>query len=362
MRFFILFFTLLFSNSFFANDGAYYTAGNQLIPIQEAQVKVVKEVLKLTRIIEKGEDYILVKVAYVFYNPTEKKNILVGFEAPSPYGDVVKLSVDGGHPYISDFTVEMNNSFLKFKKAIVSRDNYYVNNKIQERTKNEILNDDSFFYVYHFNAVFKPGVNTITHNYKFKAAGSVMSSYNVDYILTAANRWANKQIDDFTLIIDMGVEEAFSIKKTFFNSKDDWRVDDGRSVDFFKGITNFVTNTGNIVFKKKNFKPKGELHLTSMTGAVKNNCSIFNYKECNLLKEEYFVNNMTTVSDDENSFKILRNMPFAVRGYVFKTPIIRKYYLTQAWYKPDANYRAKLSDLNFDEKEWLSFVRRNKWE
>ncbi len=58
--------------------------GNQLIPLVESDISIQKEVLIVKRI---EDDYLQITVAYVFYNPKEAKELLVGFEAPSPEGD-----------------------------------------------------------------------------------------------------------------------------------------------------------------------------------------------------------------------------------------------------------------------------------
>jgi Ca2+-binding RTX toxin-like protein len=64
-----------------ANDGVYYASGNQLIPINETDISVKKEVLTITRV----GDHVEVTVYYEFFNPGKPKDLLVGFEAPAPY-------------------------------------------------------------------------------------------------------------------------------------------------------------------------------------------------------------------------------------------------------------------------------------
>lgn len=49
-----------------ANDSAYFTSGNQLIPLGETNISVKKEILSITI----GDDsYADVDVYYEFYNP-----------------------------------------------------------------------------------------------------------------------------------------------------------------------------------------------------------------------------------------------------------------------------------------------------
>ena len=85
MRIVLSLFILLLSQCLYANDGAFYASGNQLIPISETEISVQKEVLKIKKLDNK---YIQVSVYYEFFNPGNAKEIIVGFEAMSPNGDV----------------------------------------------------------------------------------------------------------------------------------------------------------------------------------------------------------------------------------------------------------------------------------
>ncbi len=369
-KIFIILYLAFLSINVFANDGAFFASGNQLIPISETEVCITKEILTIVR---KEDGYIYVTVDYTFNNPSSEKSILVGFEAPSPSGDVDGYPVNGRHPYIKNFKVMMNNVLLNYKAAIVNEETYYINGKINAKTEAQVIDEDfntnnpEFYYVYYFNAVFKKGINKIVHTYRIKTSGSVMENYTFDYILTAATRWANKQIDDFTLNIDMGKEESFNIRNTFFSKNDKWVVDNGRSMQS-KGIynnyslTKFITLSGGISFSMKDFVPKGELYITSPRDF---SFDSFNFKEQNLPKIIKYGDvkyPSPTKSNNEKSYKILRNLPFAIRGYVFKTTYIQNYYLSQKWYKPNPKYKARLEDLSAKERQWLNEVNYNKWE
>ncbi len=363
---------LLFATCFhliaFANDGAYYASGNQLIPITETQISISKEVLNIVKKTDSSGDYVYVTVDYTFYNPGLEKKILVGFEAPSPTGDVDGYPKNGAHPYISKFNVKMNGKMLKFKASIVNTENYYVNNEIDAKTEKEVIdkdfntNDPEFYYVYYFDANFKSGINKITHTYRFDISNSILHNYYFDYILTAANRWKNNQIDDFTLNIHMGPNEGFSLKNTFFKNKNEWLVQNGRSL-YSGDLTKFITHTGSISFKRKNFRPSGELYLYSISGLMKNSYMSFDYSRHNLPNRINVGEEETpTNSVDENSFKVLRNLPFAIRGYVFKTKFIQDYYLSQSWYKPNSKDKANLETLAIDENNWLKIVKLKEWD
>lgn len=223
----LIVFMILFANvRLFANDGAFYALGNQLIPISETNISVQKEILTLKKV---NNNFIEVMVFYEFYNPDKAKTITVGFEAMSPEGDVDGAPKRGQHPFMHDFTVVLNNQPLKYEVAVVEDSLYNKKVKIasinlKKFSGNKSGNSVDFFYVYHFEALFKKGVNIIKHTYRYDVSGSIDYNYDFEYVLTAANRWGNKKIDDFTLIIVNGNFETFSISKSFFKHASEWII------------------------------------------------------------------------------------------------------------------------------------------
>ncbi|MFT5823960.1 MAG: hypothetical protein ACI8ZM_005226 [Crocinitomix sp.] len=363
MRILVLF-LCLHVTQLLANDGAFYTNENQLIPIVESTISVKKEVLSIQRI-ENG--YVRVTVSYIFDNPGIPKEILVGFEAPSPAGDVNGTPINGRHPYISNFSVVMNGLPIVYETAIVNEKEYYKNDAIQSLTEDEakgehfVENDPDFYYVYHFDAPFKKGLNTIQYTYNFKMSTSVMEYYSFGYILTAANRWANNGIDDFTLIIDLGDFQNFFLSKTFFKDQSEWSFD-GKMLEmdenlppyleYYKESMEVFCNHGPLVFTEKDFHPNGELNISAVINMQAIDMKAFDSASHNLpfdLQSSAFISK----SISESAYKILRNLPYARRGYVFKTAFIRNFYETQKWYQPNPNYISSVDDLTTEEKKWL---------
>ncbi len=346
-----------------ANDGVYYTSGNQLIPIVETRISVKKEILNIKRV---GRDF-LVCVYYEMYNPDEARDLEVGFEANSPGGEREgSLPLNGRHPYIYEFTVNMNEVNQDYKVAIVENDKYYKDGKYiaAEWPKKDNGNaDDEIFdynYVYHFKAHFKKGLNKIIHTYRFASAGSVENAYDLDYVLTAAMRWGNKQIDDFTLNIDVGDFQTLYIDKTFFKSFSDWvligkgkSMDKDSSNDYHRNHSAFYIQKGTLYFHKTNFKTTSELSLYALWPHAENNwenIDTFNVKIHQLV---FPVINQPVYAKDETSLKILKNLPYARRGYVFKTKELQDYFSKMSWYSPDPAYIATLSELTDEEQKWL---------
>lgn len=352
----LLILLILSGYSVFANDGAFFAKGNQLIPINETDITVKKEILTLKKI---RNQFIEVTVYYEFFNPKEDKKITVGFEAFSPNGDVDGAPKNGKHPYMRDFTVELNNSILKYDVAYVSDSLYNKNGTIKSLDLakfdgNKSGNNVDFFYVYHFEANFKKGLNIVKHTYNYDLSGSIDYNYDFEYVLTAANRWANKQIDDFTLIIDNGEFETFSINKTFFKNSDEWLINGIGKTEDIKGSKNafvesdalkFHLQKGNIIFQKKNFKINGDLFVYAQ--------NYWGNQDLEYIPFSYYQEDKIAKPKNDLQRKILKNLPFARRGYVFQNQDLNQFYKKMDWYIPNPNYQPNPEILIDGEKKWI---------
>lgn len=332
MRITLILLLTLFSCACMANDGSYKMSGNQLIPVSNSDIAIRKEILTIKKI---GND-LQVTVDYTFFNYGNAANIIVGFEAYSPEGDATIMPKKGQHPYMRDFNVMMNNQRLSYQVAYVSDTNYRQDNTIRSRPLKEILKDleegdPGFFYVYHFKAPFSKGENRIIHTYTYELNSFVMHYWNFDYVLTAANRWKNGIIEDFTLILDLGDYEAFQVPRTFFKSNSEWQIS-GKGIltsgynedsEVEKYTLHAHMHTGRLIFQKKNFHPGSDLHVFSPRYLDHRN---FRPDDgtlpINLRPEEctYFE------YADEKTLRLLRNYPFARKGYVFKNPQLSAFY------------------------------------
>lgn len=376
-----------------ANDGVFYAEGNQLIPISETDIRVQKEVLTLNRI----GDIIQVNVYYEFYNPVGEKEVLVGFEAEEPdvYINETSIKMFPEHPYLRNFKVVMNGEPMSFEVAqvshydkngkYVSNPQYYVDGKIQNAglwTNAEDGDEgpvDHPLYVYHFNAKFRPGLNIIQHTYDFDISfernGFTSEFY---YILTAANRWANHQIDDFTLYVNMADHTSFHISPRFFKSAAEWEIQG--TGKYTIGINPYQVSSdsiyfhmqhGNIRFHKENFHPDGELFITfdypwGLWSIIDpDNIESFNtesYIDSRKIQYEPFIKDYCSerraIYKDlftEGQRRILRNLPFAYRGYIFKSKELQDFFESTAWYIPDPDYQADMETLTDEERQWVEF-------
>ena len=348
-----LFFILCFYGFFtegYTNDGAFYMAGNQLIPINETDISVKKEILY----IKKTEEFAEVSVYYEFFNPKDEKEIIVGFEAGIPLGDAGFSPVNGHHPYMFDFTVSLNGNFLPYQIAFVKNSTYTKNHKIQnidpKSLDNDVIGDElDFQYVYHFKAKFKKGKNIVKHTYRYKLSRGVCYYYDFNYVLTAANRWANKQIDDFTLILDMDDFQTASIRKTFFKNTNEWTFNGIGKITENPDYTNFYIQQGILVFEKKNFVPKGELSVEEESSYCREAGS--NQKFIFSLGKNRELGDPTEKTPEEK--RIIRNLPFARRGYIFKDKTLQDVFKTEDWYQPNPSYVPEVEALTEEEKQLI---------
>lgn len=54
--------------------------------------------------------------------------------------------------------------------------------------------------------------------------------------------------------------------------------------------------------------------------------------------------------------RIVRNIPYALRGYDFKNKEIRAWFDRQEWYKVNKNYVASNESLTAGERKWLKYI------
>ena len=88
------------------------------------------------------------------------------------------------------------------------------------------------------------------------------------------------------------------------------------------------------------------------TGAFVNNYSpnafliVYPNKDNNI--EEGF-----TLTKEEK--RILKNVPFAYRGHVFKDQGLKKFFESTNWYVPDPEYKDDMGTMTQEEREWIEF-------
>ena len=162
----------------------------------------------------------------------------------------------------------------------------------------------------------------------------------------------------------MGDRESFAITPTFFNNANEWSFTGKGKVTFEKlGYYDYDENhmnrpmfhvqEGSVVFHKKNFHPNGELRL------IKPN--IYSLKD-NDIEDPFSVMYFdlgdwcyTAVDDNvsDERRRILKNLPFAYRGYIFKTKSLQKYFESTKWYIPNPEYNGSMEGMTHRENHWV---------
>ncbi|MBQ6071051.1 MAG: YARHG domain-containing protein [Bacteroidales bacterium] len=52
---------------------------------------------------------------------------------------------------------------------------------------------------------------------------------------------------------------------------------------------------------------------------------------------------------------MLKNLPFAYRGYIFKDKALRDYFESTDWYLPNPEYDGKMDAFSAEERKWVEF-------
>ncbi len=375
-----------------ANDGVYYTKGTQLVPLTETDISVRKEVLTISI----GDDgFAHVDVYYEFWNPgKEVKRVLMGFEADPSYNDDWKFYPSGVHPRIKDFTIEMNGRRLSYGNApcvalgkqagahglerIDTTKRYYVfdNNMLYEEGFNAEEGDNykagiAFAYVYYFNADFQPGLNKVHHTYTYRMSWMVGVPYIVDYKLSPAARWANGRIDDFTLVI-----RADNTAKNFFIPEEvfpgaEFCVSEGmgkirRHKLYSEPAQEFTLRNGAVTLHLQNFTPKKELRISGAGldccynvdtegGASLFLAGAYDRSRVVIMFSEEWMEGMKVVPEDKAFQKrVLRNLPYAHRGHVFKDARLKKFFESLWWYMPNPAYKDSTDDFTPVDFEYIN--------
>lgn len=339
-----------------ANDSEYFVIGNQLTPMRQTSIRVTKEVLSIDL---RDDNSAYIDVYYELTNPeSSPKTITMGFEADPPYFCDDNKRTTFEHPYIRNFTVEINGHHIAHKNAISKEGEFRPERKPRKLCiYDEENTDDSaagLIYVYYFDATFQPGVNKVHHTYHYEMGNSTTFLYFLDYKLTPAARWANGQIDDFTLNVS-----AKQTAKHFFipvnclpGMKPVVKSGTGKTRQERRDMSEdgleweVALRKGAIQFHAKNFRPKEELALHS--GVL-----------CGGLAATYdrskFMGDCGWVEHDEQSLRIMRNLPYASRGHVFTDPQLKAFFESCWWYMPDPKYKDDTSDFTVFDWHYINF-------
>lgn len=372
-----------------ANDGAYYASGNFLFPLQETTISVRSEVLTISI---DNSGYATVDVQYVFDNDGPPKTIEMAFESPLPYNSGSDFSRMGDHPFIRNFTATLNGKSMSCRSAVVVGNDTDINNyrtfSRKWRGEEDFDYGESYItngeerlevtaYAYLFKAYFKHGQNTVHHSYRYLTSGGLSANFEIPYILQPCTRWANHQVDDFTLRIatpstakhfyledDVLRQTPFTVVSGTGKVRAGTIPSDSEEEDaHYQEVS---LRNGVVECHIKNFKPETALHILSTDYLLyklekkpesQRDLNVY-YNRGWMLAPTFYVDfkdfyGREASSDAECDAlfrRICRNLPYADRGYVFSDEGLRRFFEAQWWYMPDFSW--EMSTKDFTKTDW----------
>ncbi len=344
---FTTFLILLISFTTFANDGVYLTSGGIIYPTKESKIILEKEILSFTCINKVAQ----VNILFEFNNPENvERTLLIGFQAPTSAGDVTDEECNTVQ--ISNFTILQNNQILPYTLKAAECESC----ELKDPKEFHFNQSEQGVYVYLFEVTFKPGINKINHSYQFPASSNVSINQIYNYILTTGAKWANSNIKDLTVQINMGENKYFYVDD-IFGDKAVWSIIGSGKV------------TNQTFFNGDDFKPK---MIRVLAGALQ--ISVKDFKptqniEFGIIDQLSFISPPTDYTNLENGkviglgdfslldktdytkqeLKIMRNTIYAQYGYAFNSQELKDYFNQFAWYI--ANPNINMEDIKLTERE-----------
>lgn len=326
----------------FANDGVYTVSGNHLIPLKETDIALSKEILTISL---QDDDMASVDVYYELMNAGQEKEVLMGFEAQPINYDQSPYNPSGINPYIKDFYVAMNGSTLAYTNHITHGPDF-------DATAETVCD---YACVYAFKAKFKHGKNIVHHTYKYHTSYGILNAFDIAYKLTPATRWANRQIDDFTLQVKAkNTAKHFIIPNAVFSgapfvvSEGTGKIRENTSPT--RGhVVEVSLRNGTLKWQKNSFRPTAELSILSADELFRGkSCSLGSFYDRGRI---YSINIQNDGSATDGH--VLRNLPYASRGHIFKNAKLKQYFESLWWYMPDSLYRDATADFTEQERGYV---------
>lgn len=350
-RIVVLILILLSAKYTFADDGSFNAMGNTLFPLQETVIKLKKEKLDLTA----KNDTLHVDIYFEFFNPGAEKELTVGFVTPPAWNENLN-EYELRHPQIKQFTVSVNGVSPKYKVYRIDSSGFRINDATVR----------GYDFVYCFKARFPHGKTIVKHTYSYQASTANLIGYAFDYRLTTGTFWANHEIEDFELNINMGNDIYFYLPYSFGKKRADWHIaGTGRlsqnpikvdSDELGEGPTvrMVYVKKGAIQYRSKHFRPVSdlffgvfspytELKYISERMADKIMFGKFNryYYAPDVLKKE-------VAKLSNRQLAIYLNLPYARAGYYLKEEWLKKVFSNCIWYLPDKSAKKVFKPYYYD--------------
>jgi hypothetical protein len=348
-----------------ADDGAFYSMGGTIFPLEKTDIELRKQEINFIYSSDSG-GYMHVQVSFHFFNPSDEKDILVGFVSPGYNGAELDSSAP---PEIWNFSVLANNALLPFEI-------HHIDSVRTPKLYSSIGKNYNDYFVYLFKVHFSKGWNNVYHVYDFK--GDISNTYknSFSYYFKTGKTWANKKIDEIYISIS-GLKNYFAVIPHKYSDSDssiyNWKMNgiakdeifESKIYDYTKPtVVDFIyVRDATISTSIKNFTPDLDfciiiLDYSSLGGYYYDSPKAkderinklselmprpsYHYSSSDLLdlKRE-----ISAYSNDDLQFFI--NSIYASEGYPFKNEELKTFYEKTIWYIPD--YSTKDFKMKLDK-------------
>jgi hypothetical protein len=334
----LAFFLMAFSSIAAANDWSFGGEADHLIPLEASDITIPQEKIVMTRL---ATGWMHIEVNFVFDSPTEGIR-KIGFITPPMEPENLQKFVTevNGQPVATRFLPFRETSF----KRILRYD---------EEWEREDGEDALHDFVFHFDAPFKKGLNTIHHHYLFTGSHGV-ATRDYEYVVSTIQKWKNKRVEDFELILDMGKNSYFQIPGFWEDGrKVDWEiVGQGKQMEAPSDISSQPVTVVKLIdgvlrYHAQNFSPDSEISVVfpstifypGLEVGEDKNRSIKPFEGYNWVYQDKRFDGGKCVyfqqdEDDAADQAIAKNCPFAIKGRIFSNPTLQHYFSQFFWYDP----------------------------
>lgn len=357
----------------YSDDSRFWSSGDTLFPLQENDISMSKEVLKIKW--DANDSKWLVDVYFEFTNPGSERDLLIGFVTMPGW-------TEGDEPYtigegIINYEVNINGERVPYRIDKIMN--------LKSSATIQGLNDDEVFLS---NIKFKHGINIITHKY-IAFGGITGHDRYLNYVLSTGKYWADSTIGKFELYIEFPGKylidvdfDSLSELKLIGNSI---RIKSRPSESGMSDEKEYIfLRSGYLYFTRNDYSPSKDIHISfneHFEDVIDDNIfAMQGFKNTQKMNEELILdgvflnsyeylgkaqsnsdkthdqlwNSMKALSAD--SLRILRNLPFAMHGYQFHSADLLNFYDQFTWYSPNQNVSPKKDILSSHEKEFVDYI------
>lgn len=325
MRRLICLLALCLTGPALANDGEFYGSGADLYPVKNAHITMAREALHIEQLGPHRQSYVSrwgVHLRYEFKNThTEPVTVQMGFpeHCQRSVEDMEVEAPSCKKPAIEDFEAWV--------------DQVKVPVAIKTPTAAGALPDDRYDRVHTFTVSFKPGETKVVEH-RYTHGGYIVSPFNsgLAYILKTGGLWKGP-IGQLNIQIVLKAEWATIRDVSKALPKPDFQGWQG--------------GTYQMKWTLKDFAPKGDIDflLEEPKGYLARDAF-------NTFMFEASQDPKVLAGKSKAELRILRNTPYALLGYTFKSEDLTEHFTKTGWYRPRIDF-----DPKWLSKEELTFIK-----